>query len=53
MNRIDTAPRDGTLILVFHGARQVSERAFWNRGFQGWTTRDLRVLHGVSWWEAL
>lgn len=55
MRPIETAPRDGRNVILFHGARNVSERAYWNPLVQGWV-RDgdpaLRALHNVRFWEA-
>lgn len=53
---IDTAPCDGSTVLVFHGPRQVSARAYWHGGVQGWVDFDRpaaepKVLQNVRWWQ--
>lgn len=54
---IETAPRDGTTILVFHGPRQVSALAAWNSRSQAWISKRPPVaglcLSDVRWWHTV
>ena len=54
MHPISTAPRDGTVIVLFHGSRPISARAYWNPAMQAWIDiSNNRTLHNVRWWDAV
>ena len=47
---IDTAPRDGSWIIVLAGPKRGPVEAHWSRTFQGWASRELVVQHLVTHW---
>ena len=55
---MNTAPRDGTVVLLRHGPTQVWVRGFWSVCFEVWIAQDadhpdLGSLHGVTAWRPI
>jgi hypothetical protein len=51
---ISTAPRDGTVVVVRHGASQDPVRAFWATRAQGWVREHdtaYELLRDVNVWR--
>lgn len=51
---IDTAPKDGTYVLLIRATQKIPTVAFWNRDLQTWDDGDFfDNINGLTHWQPL